>query len=203
MASFSPSHRDAAAGGATLYLHSPNTLHHVHSASAINQLRRSLSKSPSKPVHARPPNGNAGANEDTSRRTTHGTGHGKLFLLHPTTTSTSNHSNNISSSSTPSSPCPCQGDTATTTTTTARAHRSARAGSTSTSTLRRTASMQLFKVRNGLTLNSPNPTTATATTPATAPPQRHSRRVLSESRSQGNAGRVNGATCPVPHSRMR
>lgn len=44
VASFSP-HRDA---GGTLHLPSPSGMHHVHPNSAINQLRRSLSRSPSK-----------------------------------------------------------------------------------------------------------------------------------------------------------
>ncbi|PGH18001.1 WEE/WEE-UNCLASSIFIED protein kinase [Polytolypa hystricis UAMH7299] len=44
VASFSP-HRDA---GGTLHLPSPTGIHHVHASSAINQLRRSLSRSPSK-----------------------------------------------------------------------------------------------------------------------------------------------------------
>lgn len=45
VASFSP-HRDA--GGGTLHFPSPSGLHHSHTSSAISQLRRSLSRSPSK-----------------------------------------------------------------------------------------------------------------------------------------------------------
>lgn len=44
VASFSP-HRDA---GGTLHLPSPSGIHHSHTNSALNQLRRSLSRSPSK-----------------------------------------------------------------------------------------------------------------------------------------------------------
>lgn len=44
VASFSP-HRDA---GGTLHFPSPSGLHHSHTSSALNQLRRSLSRSPSK-----------------------------------------------------------------------------------------------------------------------------------------------------------
>ncbi|KAI1929390.1 mitosis inhibitor protein kinase swe1 [Ophidiomyces ophidiicola] len=44
VASFSP-HRDA---GGTLHFPSPSSLHHTHTNSALNELRRSLSRSPSK-----------------------------------------------------------------------------------------------------------------------------------------------------------
>ncbi|KAL1958106.1 hypothetical protein VTO42DRAFT_5146 [Malbranchea cinnamomea] len=44
VASFSP-HRDT---GGTLHLVSPSGIHHAHTSSALNQLRRSLSRSPSK-----------------------------------------------------------------------------------------------------------------------------------------------------------
>ena len=49
VAALSP-HRD---GGSSFYLHSPTSIHHVDASAAIRQLRRSLSRSPSKPSDRR------------------------------------------------------------------------------------------------------------------------------------------------------
>lgn len=49
VSTYSP-HRDA---GGTLHLHSPTSLHHIDASSAIRQLRRSLSRSPSKLIDNR------------------------------------------------------------------------------------------------------------------------------------------------------
>lgn len=90
VATFSP-HRDA---GGTLHLPSPTGMHHVDASSAIRQLRRSLSRSPSKSsdfrllpsrTHAQTPNAPFISSPLSPSRRTH---QGSLFLV-PTTSSSS------------------------------------------------------------------------------------------------------------------
>jgi mitosis inhibitor protein kinase SWE1 len=88
VATFSP-HRDA---GGTLHLPSPTGMHHVDATSAIRQLRRSLSRSPSKSAdfrllssrsHQQTPNTPFVSSPLSPSRRAH---HGNLFFL-PVTTS--------------------------------------------------------------------------------------------------------------------
>ncbi|KAK2788224.1 hypothetical protein FQN52_006763 [Onygenales sp. PD_12] len=85
VASFSP-HREA---GGTLHLASPSGIHHVSPSSAINQLRRSLSRSPSKGLMSRPHSPSTKSNHyissplSPSRRASQG----NLFLVPATSTS--------------------------------------------------------------------------------------------------------------------
>lgn len=146
VASFSP-HRDT---GGTLHLVSPSGIHHAHTSSALNQLRRSLSRSPSKgtsdfrlfsPSRLHSPSAKKAhlfsASLSPSRR---GSVQGNLFLV-PT-------SNGSSAVAIPYSP-------------TSRIQRPG---------MRRSGSLQSSRVRS-------NPMSPT-------------KRVLSESRDQGNAAPV-------------